>query len=54
MAKSTNKHVRTGRSREESRRTPTVGLWTTRTTSSGTFTEAKRSGDVFKGSRREA
>lgn len=30
-----------------------VGLWTTRTTSSGKFEDAKRSGDVFRGARRE-
>jgi hypothetical protein len=31
----------------------TAGLWTRRTTSSGRFTKAKRSGDVFKGARKE-
>lgn len=31
----------------------TAGLWTRRTTSSGKFTKAKRSGDVFKGARKE-
>lgn len=37
----------------ENRRSNSVGLWTTRTTSSGRFTEAKRSGNVLGGARRE-
>lgn len=54
VAKNTGKGRRTGAVTGRSQvKNPTSGLWTKRNTSSGQFVAVKKSGDVFKGVRKE-
>ena len=52
MAKKVRTSLRTG-SGARIPQAPTTGLWTKRNTASGQFVEVKRSGEPFKGVRRE-
>lgn len=54
MAKNTGKGGRSGAvSGRSQAQNPRTGLWTKRNTASGQFVEVKRSGEPFKGVRRE-
>jgi hypothetical protein len=54
VAKNTGKGRRTGSVTGRTQvKNPTTGLWAKRNTASGQFVAVKKSGDVFKGVRKE-
>jgi hypothetical protein len=54
VASNTGKGRRAGAVSSRSQvKNPTTGLWTKRNTASGQFVAVKKSGDVFKGVRKE-
>jgi hypothetical protein len=55
MAKNTGKSYRQGSvSKRTQVQNPRTGLWTKRSTTTGQFTSAKKSGGTFKGVRKES